>query len=251
MKKNGYFDITQKVCEGRLHPVRLRLDSGLLLTSQHPVTNCNSTEALRLSFKKIVDTDFEATEWTGQRWTPSASSLRTATADRNYLMTDGGGTASRRVNTWTKSHVEGAVRDRLLARRARFRTTESRAFQVRDGLPIPDKAGKPFGLDSSPIGKDIHRDVDGNGTGDASSRREAAPPPVRAATVREEVHAPRTSAHEDHALVLRPPPRIFPSTSDALNQWNVAVSTGVKVEADRVQSTRASTSPTKRRLRPT
>ncbi len=152
--KAGYFDITSKVFATPEKVDFTRYGYGMIpacfLTGQHPVTNCNSTEVtLRLSFKKVVDTDFEATEWDGRKM--DAFGVFTEDRygyDRNYQVTDQAWHRFQaKYNTWEKSHIAGSQcavdywRDANGAVAKYKASGDGFATDPATGLPIPDAAG--------------------------------------------------------------------------------------------------------------
>jgi hypothetical protein len=255
--KNGYFDITAKVfaTPNKVDIKGFGMVPACYLTSEYPASNCNSTEVtLRLSFKKVVDTDFEATEWDGDK--QEAFGVFTEDRfgfDRSYGLNDQKWHRFQaKFNTWEKSHIESSQcavdywRDANGAI-GKFKF-DGAAFAIDSatGLPIPDPNGKPFsGFTGSSIGRDIHADANKNGTEDVCEFKDGAGAPIHEGSRCDEFARKCTlPAYERKTKATAwyygadSPPDLFSSTADALNQWNVAVRLALqirmKVEAERV-----------------
>jgi hypothetical protein len=116
--EEGYFDITNKVYAtpntvptpwGEVPACFFSPD---VYGGSYPEENCNPVEVkLRLSFRKVVDTDYEPVHWDGQRQNmfgmfTTASRLG---YDRSYGIVDQKWYRfASRHNIWERSHAEGA-----------------------------------------------------------------------------------------------------------------------------------------------
>ncbi|MFO0675236.1 MAG: hypothetical protein U0169_01800, partial [Polyangiaceae bacterium] len=223
----------------------------------NPIGNCNPTEVtLRLSFKKVVDTDYEVTEWDGNRQDAFGWFLVERYGyDRNYGPTDDRlHRFAAKYNIWEKSHTEGtqcnidAWRD-AADQVIKYKTNADGAFLTdpTTGLPIVaaanDPSGKPF--TKSKIGLEAKRDDDGNGTEDEceffNKNQELQNPGSRCDTFSHKCTIPTYARKIKTIPWYYAPgsaPDLFASTAEALQQWNLAMKNaaqiGKKVEADRV-----------------
>lgn len=245
----GYFDITSKAYAT---PQMIHLDGygdlpACFLYGQYPVANCNATEVtLRLSFKKVVDTDFEPSEWTGNKMDAFGAFTEDRFGyDRNYgVVDDRWHRFIAKYNVWEKSHIEGSQcavdqwRDDN-GNVQNYRVDGNGKFLLNEkGLPIADASGKPYSR--SRIGANVHRDDDGDGTEDecqfnADSRGSRCDEFSKKCTI--PVHK-RTTKTIPWYFGPGSQTDLFPSTADALSQWNVATRRALQiaksVEAKRV-----------------
>ena len=110
---NGYFDITNKLfAEPKMLNIWGMTFPGCLLPNiigggTEPVGNCNPNEiTVRHSFKKVVDTDYEAAHWDGQKF----ETYGAFTMNRNGYSQDYGARDEQwkrpisRYNIWERSH---------------------------------------------------------------------------------------------------------------------------------------------------
>jgi hypothetical protein len=255
----GYFDITTKAFAS---PETLNFDWGSIpacyallpyITWFHPAVNCNPTEiTLRLSFKKVEDTDFEPTEWDGNRGQAFGwITTQRLGFDRNYGLVDQNWhRLAMKYNIWKKSHIEGSQcgvdywRDENGAV-ATYAVDGSGQFKTdaKTGLPIPDPKGKPW--QSTPIGSDPKRDNDGNHTDDECEFHDAGGELLHAGAYCDTLSRKCALPLYERELKTTPwyhsetsPEDLFASSADALNQWNVAIKRaaqlGKMAEAKRV-----------------
>ncbi|RYG20094.1 hypothetical protein EON82_20630, partial [bacterium] len=111
----GYFDVTTKVfAKPTLVDTPWGQFPSCYFYGVFPAGNCNPSEAtLRLSFKKVVDTDFEASEWDGNRMEAFGVFYQERQGyERNYGITD---TRWHRYadkyNIWERSHISQGTGD--------------------------------------------------------------------------------------------------------------------------------------------
>ncbi|MGH7296066.1 MAG: hypothetical protein ACRELB_14080, partial [Polyangiaceae bacterium] len=172
---NGYFDVTTKLFAT---PQMVNTPYGTFplcyFYGKYPVYTCNPSEVtVRLSFKAVVDDDYEPEDWDGNKM----NAFGWFTVDRygynrNYgvLDQDWHRFASK-YQIWQKSHVDGTQcaidhwRD-ANGNVQNYRVDVNGNFVTdsQTGQPIPDPSGQPFTL-SAP-GQDVHRDADQDGTED-------------------------------------------------------------------------------------
>lgn len=120
--KSGYFDITNKVfvkpetLDTPFGPIPACYLTPDFFGGSGPVGNCNPTEAtVRLSFRRLVDTDYEPTHWDGQRmdmfgmFTTGTVSPDRLGYNRNYgVVDDKWYRFVSRHNIWQQSHYRDA-----------------------------------------------------------------------------------------------------------------------------------------------
>ena len=253
-EQDGYFDVTTKLFAT---PQMIDTPYGTLPLcywfGSYPAITCNPAEVkLRLSFKKVVDDDYEPVDWTGVRMNAFGYFTQDRFGyDRNYgILDQDWHRFATRYNIWQKSHVDGtqcAIDDwRDASGNVQNYEVNAQGLFVTDGntgLPIPDPNGKPFTL-SAPS-QDVHRDVDGDGTEDECEFKTAAGNVVTPGSRCDEftnkcdipLYARQTKTTP---LYYGPssPADLFATTSQALNSWNIAVKRAVQlgkvVEAKRV-----------------
>ncbi|GAC1351063.1 MAG: hypothetical protein NVSMB1_00520 [Polyangiales bacterium] len=243
----GYFDVTTKAfATPQLVETPYGSFPACYLEGVHPAGNCNATElTLRLSFKTVVDNDYEATDQDGRR----QEAFGWFTVDRfgyerNYgILDEKWHRFMSKYNVWLKSHVEGSQ-----CAVDQFRDEEGRIAKYsanpdpKTGLPVLDPKGEPH--KGTPIGADPHRDDNKNGTEDECEF-----------TVGDQIVNPGSRCDEfAHKCTiplykreirtipwyygLHAPADLYKSTAIALGQWNLAVKRalqiGRSVEAKRV-----------------
>jgi hypothetical protein len=256
---DGYLDVTTKIfaTPQTIDTPYGSLPACALLTfypgSQAPAATCNPAElTVRLAFKQVVDDDYEPEDWLGTKM--AAFGLFTKDRygyDRNYgILDENWHRFATKYNIWQKSHVEGSQCATDSWRDAsgnvlRYKVAADGTFVLdpATGLPVPDPGGQPFSR--SGVGKDVHRDTDGNGTEDECEFRSADGTLLNAGSRCDEfsnkcdlpLYA-RTTKTIPFYFGPKAPPDLFPSTAHALNSWNIAVKRaaqlGKQVEASRV-----------------
>ncbi|HQY63887.1 MAG: hypothetical protein IPQ09_16995 [Myxococcales bacterium] len=230
----------------------------------HPAGNCNPTElTLRLSFRKVVETDFEPSDWDGNRMEAFGAFYADRYGyERNYGILD---TKWHRLaakyNMFERSHISQNVGGRELFAQCNtdFWRDENgdvmkfRADGARDattGLPIPDPSGKPFAGSSIAQGqaRESNRwkilDGNNNKTDDECEflvDGKVAHPGSRCDTLAHRCTLPlneRKTRKIPWYYGKDGPADLFPSTAVALEQWNVsakqAIQAGKRADALRV-----------------
>jgi hypothetical protein len=260
---DGYFDITTKVVA---NPQTVATPYGTFPLCwfysmngqyQFPATTCDPAEVtVRLSFRKVVDDDYEPEDWNGNKMNAFGWFTQDRFGyDRNYGIVDQDWHRfAARYNIWQKSHVEGtqcavdAWRDANgNVQNYKVDSAGNYLFDTKTGLPIPDPNGQPF--TKSAVGQDVHRDTDGDGTED-ECQFNGIGPDGQPGVVTPGSRCDEFTYKCDLPLYLRQtkttplyygptaPPDLFPSTAQALNEWNIAVKRSVQlgksVEATRV-----------------
>jgi hypothetical protein len=251
---HGYFDITNKVFAT---PQMVNTPYGTFplcyFFGFYPALTCNPAEVTnRLSFKQVVDDDFEPEDWNGSKMDAFGWFTEDRYGyDRNYGIVDPNWHHfAVKYPIWQKSHVEGtqcavdAWRD-AKGNVQNYKVDAGGKF-VTDpgtGLPIPDPNGKPFTL--SCVGCDVHRDVDGDGTEDECQFTDSSGGELHAGSRCDEFTNKCDLPLWERSTKTTPlyygpssPPDLFASTAQALNSWNIAVKRSVQlgrvVEANRV-----------------
>src|SRR5262249_26243728 len=135
---------------------------------------CNPAEVkVRLAFKKVVDTDYEPTDWNGDKMDAFGwFTVDRFGYERNYgIVDDKWHRFAARYNVFKRSHADGpqcavdAWRDANgTPQKYKVDASGAAVFDPHTGLPIPDPNGQTFTL-SAP-GQDVHRDLDKDGTED-------------------------------------------------------------------------------------
>ena len=263
----GYFDVTQKVFAS---PELWDTPWGRLPACfwSSPVANCNPTEVtLRLSFKKVVDRDYEPVEWNGKQMEAFGAFLEERFSyDRNFGLVDQNWHRFAALhNVWEKSHIEGSQcgvdfwRDEK-GEIAKYKAGPdgTLATDPKTGMPIPDPKGQPKA--GTPVGVDPKRDTktvaegarnriltpdDGWGTEDDCEFRDGGGQLLHKGAYCD--LATKKCALPRYERKIRTIPwyfgpedknDLFPSTARALNDWNIAVKyalvLGMKAEAERV-----------------
>ncbi len=254
----GYFDVTTKAFAtpqvvdtpfGSYPACFLRVGE---YGGSYPYGNCNPTEVtLRLSFKKVVDHDFEPSDWNGNKMDAFGWFTQDRLGyERNYgIVDERWHRFAAKYNLWEKSHIQGSQcgldywRDDN-GNIAKYRVDGAGEF-VRDaqGLPIPDAKGQPYA--GTPVGSDIHRKgADGYTEAECAFTDAGGALTHPGARCDEFSHKCSLPLHERKIKTIPwyfgpdSPPDLFPSTRFALNSWNVAVNRaaliGMKADGDRV-----------------
>lgn len=238
-QEEGYFDVTSKAFAS---PQMVYFEGfgnvpACFLFGQYPVTKCDPTElTLRLSFRKVTDTDFEPQVWDGNKMDAFGVFYEERFGyERNVGVVD-----QRRhrfvakYNLWEKSHIPGtqcAIDQWRDESGNVLRFKGDGASVVTDGatgLPIPDPNGIPF--TKSAFGKDVHRDENGNGTEDECEFFDASGTLLNPGSRCNEFTRKCTIPTYARTIKAHPwyygpesPPDLYPSTFEAVNQWNNAV----------------------------
>jgi hypothetical protein len=264
----GYFDITTKVTA---RPQTVDTPDGTyplcFFFGSYPAITCDPAEAtVRLSFKKVVDTDFEPEPWDGTKMDAFGwFTVDRFGYERNYgILDQGWNRFASKYNIWQKSHVAGtqcaidAWRDASgNVQKYKVDASASTSNDCKgawtpqgvcfaadgNGLPIPDSKGQPF--TKSRAGLDVHRDLNGEGTEDECEFTDPSGnvinPGSRCDEFKNKCDIPvYNRSTKTIPLYYGPtaPADLFPSTAKALNSWNIAVKRSVQlaksVEASRV-----------------
>ncbi len=135
--ENGYLDVTNKAFAApqMIHDEEWGDFPACLLVGSFPRISCNPSEVkLRLAFRRVVDTDYEAAEWDGRRMEMFGYFTNDRYGyDRRYgIVDDKWHRFASRWNLWQKSHADVAC-------------------------ATPE---------TTPVGADPHRDADADGTED-------------------------------------------------------------------------------------
>lgn len=136
---NGYLDVTNKAFASpqMIHDEEWGDFPACYLVGSYPRINCNPSEVtMRLAFRRVVDTDYEAADFDGKKMELFGFFTNDRYGyDRHYGVVDEKWHRFvSRWNVWEKSHVD----------------------------PVVACATK----DTTPVGEDAHRDLDRNGTED-------------------------------------------------------------------------------------
>jgi hypothetical protein len=256
---HGYFDVTNKVFAT---PQSVTTPFGTFpvcalfpgdFGGTYPAITCNPSEVTnRLSFKKVVDDDFEPEDWNGNKM--DAFGWFTSDRygyDRNYGIVDPQWHRfAAKYQIWQKTHLDGAQCAIDYWRDANgnvqnYKVDGSGGFYTdpATGLPIPDPKGQPFTL--SAAGVDVHRDADHDGTEDecqfTNKDGDTLNPGSRCDEFSHKCDIPAYSRQlKTTPMYYGPtsPPDLFASTAQALNSWNLSVKRSAQlskvVEANRV-----------------
>jgi hypothetical protein len=248
----GYFDITTKAFAtpntvdtpwGTFPACFLPGDYG----GGYPVTNCSPTEVtLRLSFKRVVDNDFEPTDWDGNRMAAFGWFTEDRFGyDRNYgtVLDQNWHRYAAKYNFWQQSHITGSqcavdyYRD-AQGNVQKYQTDGAGNFltDATTGLPILANPGDPNGqpYPSTPAGADPHR-LASDGKTEAECAFSATDANGDTTVVHPGAYCDVTM--NKCALPLRErhfrtipwyygpgaPSDLFAATGRALDQWNIAV----------------------------
>ncbi|MEO8878256.1 MAG: hypothetical protein ABI461_21865 [Polyangiaceae bacterium] len=254
---NGYFDVTTKaLATPQIIDTPYGAYPACFFTSTIPTLNCNPTEVtLRLAFKKVVDHDYEPKDWDGNKMDAFGWFTEDRIGyDRNYgVLDDNWHRFAAMYNIWDKSHIDGAECAIDYWRDANnniinYKVNDDGSFATdgATGLPIPDPKGQPH--PGTPIGADVHRDTNKNGTEDECEFADGAGNAVHSGSRCDQFsHKCDLPLHERTTKTIPwyfggdGAPDLFASTARALNEWNVAVLRsaliGQNVEAARVSGT--------------
>jgi hypothetical protein len=263
-QEGGYFDVTTKAYAT---PQIVTTPFGTFPACFLPQTyggtgvgsNCNPTEVkLRLAFRQVKTTDYEPTDWDGNREEAFGWFTEDRLGyDRNYGIVDQQWHRfAARYNIWQQSHVTGTQCAIDFWRDANGKVQN---YQVdgngdfladpKTGLPIPagaGQAGKPFA--GTPVGADPNRDLDKDGTSDDCEFKDSSGT-VQNAGSQCDVFTQQCDVPLYGRKIRTIPwyygpdsdPTLFPATANALGQWNLAVKRaaqiGKNVEAKRVNNT--------------
>ncbi len=252
---NGYFDVTTKALAT---PQMIDTPYGnfpsCFFTYTIPTLNCNPTEVtLRLSFKKVVDTDYEPEDWDGTKMDAFGWFTEDRIGyDRNYgVLDDNWHRFAARYNIWNQSHIQGSECAIDYYRDANnniinYKVNADGSFATdANGLPIPDANGQPHPVTT--IGSDVHADLNKNGTEDECEFYDPNGNLLHAGSQCDEfTHKCDLPLYERTTKTIPwyfgadGAPDLFASTARALNEWNVAVLRaaliGQNVEATRVNA---------------
>ena len=252
--EDGYFDVTTKLFAT---PQLINTPYGTyplcFFYGSYPSITCDPAEVkLRLSFKKVVDDDYEPEDWDGNKMNAFGwFSVDRFGYERNYgILDQNWHRLANKYNIWQQSHVEGTQcaidhwRDANgNVQNYKVNANGDYVTDGKTGLPIPDPNGVPF-TRSAP-GQDVHRDVDANGTQDECEFRDLnnniVTPGSRCDEFKNKCDIP-LYARQTKTIPFyygpTSPPDLFASTAKALNSWNIAVKRsaqlGKVVEANRV-----------------
>jgi hypothetical protein len=251
--EDGYFDVTTNLTAT---PQVVSTPYGNIpvcyLFGNYPAITCDPAEVtIRLSFKKVVDDDYEPEDWDGNKMNAFGwFTVDRFGYDRNYgILDQNWHRFATRYNIWQKSHVEGtqcavdAWRDASgNIQNYKVDAAGNYVFDAVTGLPIPDPAGQPF--TKSAVGVDVHRDTDADGTEDecqfTDSNGDVVNPGSRCDEFTNKCDIPLWNRQTKTTPLYYGPtadPDLFATTAQALNSWNIAVKRAVQlgrvVEANR------------------
>jgi hypothetical protein len=256
----GYFDVTTKLTA---RPQLLATPYGTYPVcfffgmGTYPATTCDPAEVtVRLSFKKVVDDDYEPVDWTGNKMNAFGWFTQDRFGyDRNYgILDQNWHRFASRYNVWQKSHVDGTqcavdawrdangnVQNYKVDASAAGACSGSAAangtcfvLDPNTGLPIPDANGQPY--TRSAVGLDVHRDADGDGTEDECQFTDPGGnvinPGSRCDEFKNKCDIPLYLRDTKTTPLYYGPqsaPDLFASTARALNSWNIAVKRSVQI----------------------
>ncbi len=263
---HGYFDVTTKAFAT---PQMVQTPFGTFPACFLPQTyggtgigsNCNPTEVkLRLSFKQVVDTDYEPTEWDGNKMYAFGWFTQDRYGySRNYGVVDQKWHRyASRYNIWTQSHVQGSQCGIDFWRDAQgniinyqVNSDGSFAHDPTTGLPVPatgtacvaQNTCRPY--PGTPLGGDPNRSTNGDGTADECRFFDQSGKLLNQGSqcdvTRQQCNLPlysRTIRTIPWYYGPDSDPTLFASTANALGQWNLAVKRaaqiGKQVEANRI-----------------
>jgi hypothetical protein len=243
--EDGYFDVTTKLsAKPQIVSTPYGNVPSCFFYGNYPAVTCDPAEVtLRLSFKKVVDDDYEPVDWNGNKMNAFGFfSVDRFGYDRNYGILDADWHRfATRYNIWQKSHVDGTQCAVDSWRDANGNVQNYRVdangqfvFDATSGLPIPDANGQPF--TKSGVGLDVHRDVDHEGTEDECQFTDAAGnvvnPGSRCDEFKNKCDIPLYGRQTKTTPLYFGPgsaPDLFPTTAQALNSWNIAIKRAVQL----------------------
>ncbi|MBV9949136.1 MAG: zinc-dependent metalloprotease, partial [Myxococcales bacterium] len=240
----GYFDVTTKLT-ARPQVIDTPYGSFPLcyFFGQGPAITCDPAEVtVRISFKKVVDDDFEPEDWTGTKMNAFGWFTQDRYGyDRNYgILDQGWHRFASKYNIWQRSHIDGT---QCAVDQWRDANGNVQNYKVdaagnfvfdKNGIPIPDPAGKPF--TKSAIGLDVHRDANNEGTEDecefVGDNGQVSFPGSRCDEFKNKCDIPIYARQTKTTPLYYGPnaaPDLFASTAKALNSWNLAVKRSVQL----------------------
>lgn len=268
--EEGYFDVAAKAfATPQMVDTPWGAFPACFFFGVHPAGNCNPTElTLRLSFKKVTETDYEPSDWDGTRMDAFGAFYSSRYGyERNYgILDQNWHRLAAKYNMFERNHISqksegGEVfaqcnvdywRDEN-GEIQKFRTNASGAI-VSDpatGLPIPDPNGKPLAGSSVAAGqaRNANRwkilDQNENKTDDECEFKDSSGKLLHAGSRCDTLARRCTLPLHERKVKTIPwyyggdgPADLFPSTAAATEQWNVAakqaLQAGMKVDAQRV-----------------
>jgi hypothetical protein len=248
-EKEHYLDVTTKAfATPQILDTPYGAYPACFFTSQSPITNCNPTEVtFRLSFKAVEDHDYEPADWDGNKMDAFGWFYSDRYGyERNYgLLDEKWHKIAAKYNIWDKSHIPGSQcgvdfyrdEDGVVAN---YKTDGNGNFLTdpANGTPVlataDDKGAKPF--PSTPVGASPSRDSNGNKTADECEFTDKAGNQLHSGSRCDEMSKKCTLPHYERAIKTIPwyfgpdsPADLFPSTSRALDQWNIAVKRAAQI----------------------
>ena len=266
-EKEGYFDITSKAfATPQIIDTPFGAFPACFLPGEYggaaPIANCNPTEVtLRLSFMKVQDHDYEPTDQTGPRQEAFGwFTVERYGYERNYgLLDEQWHRFAAKYNIWEQSHISDGKGNYAQCNVDYWRDAEGNiqkykvnaagqvALDGATGLPIiaeaSDTKSAPYAR--TPIGANIHADLDENGTEDECELKNGQGALLNVGARCDEFSRKCSMPMRDRKIKTIPwyyglnaPTDLFPSTANALGQWNLAVKRaaqlGKMVDARRV-----------------
>jgi hypothetical protein len=250
---DGYFDVTTKIFAT---PQTLTTPYGDIplcyFYNANPAYTCSPAEVkVRLSFKKVVDDDYEPEDWDGNKMAAFGWFSKDRFGyERNYgILDQRWHRFATKFNLWQKSHVDGtqcaidAWRDaKGNVQNYRVDANGNYVTDATTGLPIPDPKGQPF-TKSAP-GLDVHRNGDKTEAECEfrNANNDVVNPGSRCDEFKNKCDIPLYSTDrrtKTTPLYFGPtaPADLFATTARSLNSWNIAVKSAVQtgrfVEANR------------------
>ncbi len=241
----GYFDVTTKIsAKPQVVSTPYGNVPSCLLFGSYPAVTCDPAEVtLRLSFKKVVDDDYEPEDWNGNKMNAFGwFSVDRYGYDRDYGVLDANWHRfATKYNIWQRSHVDGTQcavdswRDASgNVQNYRVDANNDFVFDPVSGLPIPDPSGRPF--TKSAVGLSVHRDADHEGTEDECQFTDGAGnvvnPGSRCDEFKNKCDIPLYERKTKTTPIYIGPtsaPDLFQTTAQALNEWNIAVKRAVQL----------------------
>ncbi len=233
-----------------------------------PASNCNPTElTLRLSFKKVTETDYEPSDWDGTRMDAFGAFYASRYGyERNYgILDQQWHRLAAKYNMFERSHISSGQGENEVFAQCnvdfwrdkngdvqKFKTNGSGfATDAKTGLPIPDANGKPLPGSSVAAGqaRNANRwkilDQNENKTDDECEFKDSSGNLLHAGSRCDTLARRCTLPLHERKTKTIPwyyggdgPADLYPSTAAATEQWNVAakvaLQAGAKVDAERV-----------------